>query len=126
MHSQQYLLKNGTNNIFNISEGPVEGKNVSFGTYLNLDYELTPKQNLALTWSLYTNRNPDLYSDLFNTVTKRGETFFNTTQNNENSRAYNNSINLNYELNTDDKGSKLNTNVAYLNYKKYQNNTNST
>lgn len=122
---QQYVLKNGTPTTFNVSEGPVYDPNLNLGGYLNIDYELTEKQNIALSWNSSANRSYGSEAELFNTVTKPWGVEYIRTFNLEDARTYNNSVNLNYELKTDDAGSKLNANVAYLKYKRFQRSTNS-
>ncbi len=123
---QYYKLQNGTAGYQNTSEGPVSDPNLNLGGYLNMDYALNDRQNIALSWNSWANRSYDSRGELFNSITTPGETRYNKTINNENSRSYNNSLNLNYEIKTDSLGSKLNLNVAYLNFKRFQDNTNST
>ncbi len=123
---QYYKLQNGTAGYQNTSEGPVSDPNLNLGGYLNMDYALTDRQNIALSWNSWANRSYDSRGELFNSITTPAGINYNKTINNENSRSYNNSLNLNYELKTDSLGSKLNLNVAYLNYKRFQHNTNST
>ncbi len=130
IQEQYYILKNGTSTSSNQSEGRVTDPNKNLGGYLNIDYQLNDNSNLALTWNSWANRSYGSTSNLFNTVTglKDGieSTSYNYTKNLENSRSYNNSFNLNYELKTDTLGSKLNLNAAYLHYKRFQNADNRT
>lgn len=120
---QNYLLKNGNQSGNNISEGHVTDPNKNIGGYLNMDYELNDKSNLALSWNNWNNKSYGSKINLFNTV---NESSYNWSKNNEDSKSYNNSINLNYELKTDSLGSKLNLNAAYLNYRRFQNADNRT
>lgn len=125
---QEYTLKNGNADGLNQSEGHVSDPNKNLGGYLNLDYELTEKSNLALSWNSWANRSYESNVNLLNTFFNKNTntTNYTTTRNSENARSYNNSVNLNYELKTDSLGSKLNLNAAYLNYKRFQNAENNT
>lgn len=123
-HNQDYILENGTPEMSNISVGPVDDPNLALGGYLNLDYELKDNQNIALNFNSFANRSYGSSAALFNTLERENTTIFSRTRNLENARSYNNSINLNYELRTDELGSKLNINAAYLNFKRFQNSTN--
>jgi len=132
IQAQKYTLKNGTNLIQNQSVGEMNGPNKNLGGYLNLDYQLNDKSNLALSWNSWANRSYNSTADLLNTLKMFDEdgvlksTELTKSQNLKNSRSYNNSFNLNYELKTDSLGSKLNLNAAYLNYRKFQNAENKT
>jgi iron complex outermembrane receptor protein len=127
IQEQYYILRNGTANSSNQSEGRVTDPNKNLGGYLNIDYELNDKSNLALTWNSWMNRSYGSTSNLFNTITNLNvEPNYNYTKNLENARSYNNSLNLNYELKTDTLGSKVNLNAAYLYYKRFQNADNRT
>jgi len=131
IQEQYYILRNGTATSSNQSEGRVTDPNKNLGGYLNIDYQLNDNSNLALTWNSWANRSYNSTSNLFNTITgpnRKGdeETKYNYTKNLENSRSYNNSLNLNYEWKTDTLGSKVNLNAAYLNYKRFQNADNRT
>jgi len=131
IQEQYYILKNGTSRSSNQSEGRVTDPNKYLGGYLNLDYQLNDNSNLALTWNSSANRSYNSTSNLFNTVTNTDslgvrKTSYNFTKNLENSRSYNNSLNLNYELKTDTLGSKLNLNAAYLHFRRFQNANNNT
>lgn len=130
--AQGYLLKNGKGAYQNTSEGKIFDPNLNLGGYLNVDYELSKKSNIALSWNNWNNKSYDSTSDLFNIttglneITGQPETYLSRTINKEDARSYNNSLNLNYELKTDSLGSKLNANISYLNYKRYQRNDNQT
>ena len=131
IQEQYYILKNGTARSSNQSEGRVTDPNKYLGGYLNLDYQLNDNSNLALTWNSSANRSYNSTSNLFNTVTNTDplgvrKTSYNFTKNLENSRSYNNSLNLNYEWKTDTLGSKLNLNAAYLHFRRFQNANNNT
>lgn len=126
IQEQFYILRNGTANSSNQSVGRVTDPNKNLGGYFNIDYQLSDNSNLALTYNSWANKSYGSTSNLFNTVTGPNEdgdqeTKYNYTKNLENSRSYNNSLNLNYEWKTDTLGSKLNLNAAYLNYKRFQN-----
>ena len=132
IQAQRYTLKNGTDLIQNQSVGEMNDPNKNLGGYLNLDYQLNDKSNLALSWNSWANRSYNSTADLLNTLKMFDEdgvlksTELTKSQNLKNSRSYNNSFNLNYELKTDSLGSKLNLNAAYLNYRKFQNAENKT
>lgn len=131
IQEQYYILRNGNDKSSNQSEGRVSDPNKNLGGYLNIDYQLNDNSNLALTYNSWANRSYGSVSNLFNTIiapNEKGntETRYSLTKNVENSRSYNNSLNLNYEWKTDTLGSKLNLNVAYLNYKRFQNADNRT
>ncbi|PZU07358.1 MAG: TonB-dependent receptor, partial [Chryseobacterium sp.] len=126
IEAQTYTLRNGNSEYSNESVGDINDPNKNLGGYLNIDYQLTDKSNIALTWNSWANRSYNSTVDLFNTVraynpdTQKFETNYTNSRNKENARSYNNSLNLNYELKTDSLGSKLNLNAAYLNYKRFQ------
>lgn len=126
IQAQQYTLRNGNNTSSNESVGNIDDPNQSIGGYMNIDYQLTDKSNLALTWNTSANKSYNSTVNLFNTIrsfdsveNKFVENYTNS-KNKEDARSYNNSLNLNYELKTDSLGSKLNLNAAYLNYKRFQ------
>ncbi len=132
IQAQKYTLKNGTDLIQNQSVGEMNDPNKNLGGYMNLDYQLNEKSNLALSWNSWANRSYNSTAELLNTLKMFDEdgvlksTEITKSQNLKNSRSYNNSFNLNYELKTDSLGSKLNLNAAYLNYRKFQNAENKT
>ncbi|MEY8758707.1 TonB-dependent receptor domain-containing protein [Chryseobacterium tongliaoense] len=129
---QSYILRNGTNMVKNESVGDIDDPNKYIGGYINADYQLTEKSNLALSWNTSANKSYNSTIDLLNTLTKYDNdgnlisTDFTRSKNREDSRSYNNSLNLNYELKLDSLGSKLNVNAAYLNYKRFQYSDNNT
>ena len=125
-NSQHYILTNGTSSSSNTSVGPIVDPNLNVGGYLNMDYEINENQNLALSYNAHANKSYGSYSSLFNTSQRAGSVAYSITELDENSRSYNNSANLNYEAKTDDKGSKLNLNAAYLNFRRFQRSTNTT
>jgi outer membrane receptor protein involved in Fe transport len=124
--AQSYILKNGNNSSSNESTGNVDDPNKYIGGYLNIDYQLTEKSNLGLTWNTSANKSYNSTVNLFNTIrsldqdTQQYNINYTNSRNKEDARSYNNSFNLNYELKTDSLGSKLNLNAAYLNYKRFQ------
>jgi iron complex outermembrane receptor protein len=125
IQAQSYVLKNGNSKSSNESVGDITDPNKNLGGYVNVDYQLTDKSNLALSWNSWANRSYDSKVDLFNTIMS-DSTQYTWSKNRENARSYNNSLNLNYELKTDSLGSKLNLNAAYLNYRRFQNTDNKT
>lgn len=132
IQAQTYTLRNGTDLIRNESVGDIDDPNKNLGGYLNFDYQLSDKSNLALSWNTWANRSYDSTVNLLNTLKmynedgSLNETQLTRSENIENARNYNNSVNLNYELKTDSLGSKLNLNAAYLIYKRFQNSDNRT
>jgi len=120
IEAQTYTLRNGTAKTSNESMGDIDDPNKNIGGYLNIDYQLNDKSNLALSWNTWANKSYNSTVNLFNTIKTEGGTKYTWSKNKEDSRSYNNSVNLNYELKTDSLGSKLNVNAAYLNYKRFQ------
>ncbi|WP_126653360.1 TonB-dependent receptor domain-containing protein [Chryseobacterium aureum] len=120
IEAQTYTLRNGTAKTSNESTGDIDDPNKNIGGYLNIDYQLNDKSNLALSWNTWANKSYNSTVNLFNTIKTEGGTKYTWSKNKEDSRSYNNSVNLNYELKTDSLGSKLNVNAAYLNYKRFQ------
>ncbi|MBW8524656.1 TonB-dependent receptor [Chryseobacterium chendengshani] len=126
IQAQSYVLRNGNSTSSNQSVGDIDDPNQYIGGYLNLDYQLTDKSNLALSWNSSANKSYNSTVNLFNTVRSFDEvnnsysTNYTYSRNKEDARSYNNSVNLNYELKTDSLGSKLNVNAAYLNFKRFQ------
>ncbi|ROH95655.1 outer membrane beta-barrel family protein [Chryseobacterium daecheongense] len=129
---QTYILRNGTDKVKNESTGDIDDPNKNIGGYINVDYQLTDKSNLALSWNSWANRSYNSTINLLNKITQYDNnghlisTDYTRTKNKENARNYNNSVNLNYELKLDSLGSKLNVNAAYLNYKRFQYSDNNT
>lgn len=128
---QSYVLRNGNSRATNESVGDIIDPNKNLGGYLNIDYQLTEKSNMALSWNTWANKSYNSTVDLFNTIRtlKQGnvwETKYSRSRNKEDARSYNNSVNLNYEMKTDSLGSKLNLNAAYLNFKRFQSTDNNT
>jgi iron complex outermembrane receptor protein len=130
INPQAYVLKNGIGDIKNESVGNIDDPNKNLGGYLNIDYQLTEKSNLALSWNSWANKSYNSTIDLLNTLTQPNkgvlETIYTRTKNKEDARNYNNSVNLNYEIKLDSLGSKFNANAAYLIYKRFQYSDNNT
>ena len=131
IQAQKFVLKNGSNEATNESVGMMTDPNKNLGGYLNFDYQLTEKSNMALSWNTWANKSYDSKVDFFNTIRNLDEnnvwqTRYTRSKNKEDARSYNNNLNLNYELKTDSLGSKLNLNAAYLNYKRFQTTDNNT
>jgi hypothetical protein len=132
INPQSYILRNKTGNVQNESIGDIDDPNKNIGGYLNIDYQLTEKSNLALSWNSWANKSYNSTINLLNTITRYDDngnlvsTDYTKTKNKEDARNYNNSVNLNYELKLDSLGSKLNLNAAYLNYKRFQYSDNNT
>lgn len=132
INPQAYVLRNRSENVQNESVGNIDDPNKNLGGYLNIDYQLNDKSNLALSWNTWANKSYNSTIDLMNTITKYDtngnilSTAYTKTKNKEDARSYNNSVNLNYEVKLDSLGSKLNVNAAYLNYKRFQYTNNNT
>lgn len=131
INPQTYILRNGTDKMQNESVGDIDDPNKNLGGYLNIDYQLTEKSNLALSWNSWANKSYNSTIDLYNTLIKPNNagvmtTTHSWTKNKEDARNYNNSVNLNYEIKLDSLGSKFNANAAYLNYKRFQFSNNNT
>jgi len=132
INPQSYILRNRSENVQNESVGNIDDPNKNLGGYLNIDYQLNEKSNLALSWNTWANKSYNSTIDLMNTITKYDtngnilSTAYTKTKNKEDARSYNNSVNLNYEVKLDSLGSKLNVNAAYLNYKRFQYTNNNT
>lgn len=126
IQAQHYVLRNGNDLSSNESTGNIDDPNQYIGGYLNFDYQLTEKSNLALSWNSNANKSYNSTVNLFNTIKSYDTesqsyiTNYTNSRNREDARSYNNSVNLNYELKTDSLGSKLNVNAAYLNYRRFQ------
>jgi hypothetical protein len=125
---KDFILSNGNQSASTKSEGFIEDPNLNLGGYLNIDYQLTDKSNLALTYNSRANRSYNATSQFFNTENDLIQNISNYTwnKNKEDARSYNNSLNLNYELKTDSLGSKLNLNVAGMLYRRFQSSENFT
>lgn len=132
IQAQSYILRNGNDLVKNESVGDIDDPNKNLGGYLNFDYQLNDKSNLALSWNSWANKSYGSTVELLNTLNiykpdgTLDKTDLTRSSNLENARNYNNSVNLNYELKTDSLGSKLNLNAAYLIYKRFQNSDNKT
>lgn len=125
---QSLILTNGNETYNNRSEGAITDPNENLGGYVNLDYELTPKQNLGLSyntrfnWSNNSQTNLNNISQDFTTNEIKKTNTFNL----EDAHSRSHSFNLNYELKTDEDGSKLSLNGSYLNFQRLQQNVNTT
>lgn len=133
INPQSYILRNGIGDVKNESVGNIDDPNKNLGGYLNIDYQLTEKSNLALSWNSWANKSYNSTIDLYNTLVQpdpdhKGQllTSHTWTKNKEDARNYNNSVNLNYEIKLDSLGSKFNANAAYLHYKRFQFSKNNT
>jgi hypothetical protein len=68
IQAQHYTLRNGTNLIKNESVGDIDDPNKNLGGYLNFDYQLNDKSNLALSWNTWANKSYGSTVDLLNTL----------------------------------------------------------
>lgn len=125
---QYFELYNGNlaDQVSTSSVGKIIDPNKNLGGYFNIDYELNDKSNLALQYNSWANRSYNSQALLTNTSQNAAQTDITQTDASDNARSYNNSLNLNYELKTDSLGSKINLNVAYLNFKRFANSQNDT
>lgn len=125
---QYYQLANGDNTFAQTTEGTITDPNLNLGGYINLDYEISAKQNLGFSYNNRFNWSLNSVSDLYNEGRDLTKNTINrtTTHNVEDSRTKNHSFNLNYEWKADDLGSKLVLNSAYLTYQRNQENVNVT
>ncbi|MFN3019979.1 outer membrane beta-barrel family protein [Chryseobacterium sp. TY3] len=129
---QEYIIRNGNKHTVTESVGPIDSPEKNLGGYINMDYQLTEKSNLALSWNTWANNSKGatiFLNDTYSNYDDNGNLinrFYNLSRNVLNSRSYNNNLNLNYELKTDEEGSKLNLNAAYLTYKRIQDSDNRT
>lgn len=118
---QTMFLTNGNDNAFRqTSEGNIDELSKDFGGYINADYQITEKQNIGLFYSNGEYRSDALKTNLYNIYTdlKTNTKSYTRTENNGTSTSSNNTVTLNYELKTDDKGSKISASSSYLNYRK--------
>lgn len=120
---QKLMLSNGNSLFSQTSEGFIDEPGKSFGGNINFDYHLTDKQNIGLSYDNSFYRTDALGTNLYNVLTDlaKQEKTITRTQNLGKSNSDNHSFTLNYELKTDDKGSKLNVSSSYLNYLKSEN-----
>jgi iron complex outermembrane receptor protein len=125
---QFYTLTNGNETYRNVSIGSMIDPNQNLGGYLNLDYELTPTQNIALSYNTRFNWSNNSRSNLNNTAQDFTTNVIErtNTKNFEDAHSRSHSFNLNYELKTDEEGSKLILNGSYLNFQRLQQNVNKT
>ncbi|MFC3754389.1 TonB-dependent receptor domain-containing protein [Chryseobacterium tructae] len=108
---QRYTLSNGDSTFRNESYGSNDDPNKNFGGGFNIDYEISKKQSLGLSYNMRYNKSFDSVLDMMNW--QNGQ-LSNRTINNEDAQTRNHSFNLNYEIKTDSIGSKLTSNVSYL------------
>ncbi|WP_417430823.1 outer membrane beta-barrel family protein [Halpernia sp.] len=125
---QFYTLSNGNNTYKNETVGSITDPNINLGGYINLDYELTPMQSIGLSYNTRFNWSNNSRSNLNNTSQDfTTKTIKKTnTSNVEDAHSRSHSLNLNYEIKTDEEGSKLTMNGSYLNFKRLQQNINIT
>lgn len=116
--AQFYNLENGSSETNKTSsEGYVNTLRNALGGYLNMEYEFNDKNTLSFGYNTM-NMKGEAKSNLFNTrIFGNSTSYFNTLNNSEDS-CRNHSLNLNYLWLTDDKGSSLNINSAFLYYKR--------
>lgn len=123
IQAQHYVFGNGNHNSSSESRGFIDSPYQNIGGYINLDYQINDKSNLAFSFNNFNTKTGVSTIDLFNTIKILDETtnqwneFHNITTARDNGRRTNTSYNLNYELKTDSLGSRLNLNAAYLQYR---------
>lgn len=108
---EYFELSNGNANFRNESEGFSTDPNTNVGGSVNIDYELTPKQNLGFTYNMRYNKSFNSTLDIYNTY---DGILSNRNLKTEDAQTRNHSFNLNYEIKTDTLGSKLVSNISYL------------
>ncbi|MGS0748939.1 TonB-dependent receptor domain-containing protein [Halpernia sp. GG3] len=125
---QSLILTNGDETYNNRSVGTITRPNQNLGGYVNLDYELSPEQNIELSYNTrfnWSNNSQTNLNSIAKDFTKKTVSKTNTF-NVEDAHSRSHSLNLNYELKTDEEGSKLILNTSYLNFQRLQQNTNVT
>ena len=128
---QYYILSNGNDSYKLTSEGTVTGPRTYLGGYINFDYEINDKQNIGFSYNHRDRWGNNFRSNLYNETTEYSGgnstiTERTITENLTKDNSKNDAFNLNYELKTDDKGSKLSLSSSYLHYNKTEDNNNST
>ncbi|WP_343681215.1 outer membrane beta-barrel family protein [Chryseobacterium arthrosphaerae] len=108
---QKYTLSNGDPTFRNESYGSNDDPNKNFGGGFNIDYEISKKQSLGLSYNMRYNKSFNSILDMTNWQNGK---LSNRTVNHEDAQTRNHSFNLNYEIKTDSIGSKLTSNVSYL------------
>lgn len=127
---QYYILSNGNKDFKQTSEGTVTSPRTYLGGYINIDYQINDNQNIGFSYNHRNRWGNDFRSNLYNEATKynngnpivKRTRTVNLTEDNNN----NDSFNLNYELKTDDKGSKLSLSSSYLHFSKTEDNNSTT
>ena len=128
---QYYILSNGNDSYKLTSEGSVTGPRTYLGGYINFDYEINDKQNIGFSYNHRDRWGNNFRSNLYNELTTFSGGIATIedrtrTENLTKDNSKNDAFNLNYELKTDDKGSKLSLSSSYLHYNKTEDNNNST
>ncbi|WP_347217087.1 outer membrane beta-barrel family protein [Chryseobacterium sp.] len=108
---QKYTLSNGDPTFRNESYGSNDDPNKNFGGGFNIDYEISKKQSLGLSYNMRYNKSFNSVLDMTNWQNGK---LADRTVNHEDAQTRNHSFNLNYEIKTDSLGSKLTSNVSYL------------
>ncbi|RXM51885.1 MULTISPECIES: outer membrane beta-barrel family protein [unclassified Chryseobacterium] len=108
---QRYTLSNGDPTFRNESYGFNDDPNKNFGGGFNIDYEISKKQSLGLSYNMRYNKSFNSILDMTNWQNGK---LSDRTVNHEDAQTRNHSFNLNYEIKTDSIGSKLTSNVSYL------------
>ncbi|UHO37847.1 TonB-dependent receptor family protein [Chryseobacterium capnotolerans] len=108
---QNYTLSNGDPTFRNESYGSNDDPNKNFGGGFNIDYEISKKQNLGLSYNMRYNKS---FNSILDMTNWQNGVLMDRTVNHEDAQTRNHSFNLNYEIKTDSIGSKLTTNVSYL------------
>lgn len=108
---QKYTLSNGDPTFRNESYGSNDDPNKNFGGGFNIDYEISKKQSLGLSYNMRYNKSFNSVLDMTNW---QNGALMDRTVNYEDAQTRNHSFNLNYEIKTDSIGSKLTSNVSYL------------
>ncbi|MGH1519092.1 TonB-dependent receptor domain-containing protein [Chryseobacterium sp. JK1] len=108
---QRYTLSNGDPTFRNESYGYNDDPNKTFGGGFNVDYEISKKQSVGISYNMRYNKS---FNSVLDVTNFQNGNITNRTVNNEDAQTRNHSFNLNYEIKTDSLGSKLTSNVSYL------------
>lgn len=108
---QNYTLSNGDPTFRNESYGSNDDPNKNFGGGFNIDYEISKKQSLGLSYNMRYNKS---FNSILDMTNWQNGVLMDRTVNHEDAQTRNHSFNLNYEIKTDSIGSKLTANVSYL------------
>lgn len=124
-NDNEYDLANGNQSEMNISNGSIATRAESFGGYANMDYQISERQNVVLSYNLWHEDNTDSQGSFANTITNTNngvttQYYTHSYQDYSLDKSNNHNINLDYDLKIDENGSKLSFSGAYLKYTRKQ------